>query len=44
MFKKEVSFCLKQEQISASGVRKINEIQRENKIIFLMPLVDIFIV
>ncbi len=32
----------KRKKISASGVRKINLIYRENKIIFLIPLSDIF--
>ncbi len=41
MHQNEVGFCLKQEKISASGVRKINLIQRENKIIFLTSLADI---
>jgi len=41
MYQNEVSLCLKQEQISVNGVRKIILIQMENKIIFLTPLVDI---
>ncbi len=32
-------FCLKHKQISANEVRKINLIQRENKIIFSDPTV-----
>ncbi len=35
------SFCLKQAEISANGVRKIIIIQRLNTIIFLTPLADI---
>ncbi len=34
-------FYLKQEQISATGVRKINLTQKENKFIFLTSLADL---
>ncbi len=37
-----MSFCLKQEQISLNEARKMNLIQRENKILFLTQLPDIF--
>jgi len=36
------SFCLKQAELSANGVRHIVLIQMENNIIFLTPLADNF--
>ncbi len=35
-------FMLKTRKMSPNGVRKVNLIQKENKIIFLTPLADIF--
>jgi len=42
VYAQQIHLCLKQVQISVNGVRKINTVKRENKIIFLTLLADIF--
>ncbi len=37
-----MSFCLKQEKLFVNEARQINFIQKENKILFLTQLADMF--